>query len=283
MAQKDQPIQFQIMKHLIAILVSVCSILAVQAQDEARDWAREGNELYDAGTYLEATEAYKKALNQSPELIEGYFNLGDALYKQEKYEDAGKLFQTLAANSPDPAMKARAYHNLGNTLLKGKKYQESMEAYKNALRHDPTDEEARYNFEYARQKLIEEQNQQQQDQDDKDNEDDKDKDKDEEKDENKDKENQEDDSEKDQEDKDKDEGDKNEDKDKKEDEPKDQDGDKKDPNDKDQQQQQPQPNKLSKEDAERLLNAQQNAERNTQEKVNEKRAKIPASRIEKDW
>ena len=93
------------------------------------------------------------------------FNLGDALYEQQKYDDAAKEFEKAINSETDPVKQSEAWYNLGNTYMKNQKYAEGIEAYKNALRKNPKDEDARYNLRLA-QLMLQEQQQQQQNKDD---------------------------------------------------------------------------------------------------------------------
>ena len=100
------------------------------------------------------------------------YNQAAALYKQGKYDDAAKKLEPVINNANvSDKVKASAYYNLGNNLLKSEKYQESINAYKKALKLNPKDMNAKYNLEYARKKLLMQQNQQQQNQDKQDNKD----------------------------------------------------------------------------------------------------------------
>lgn len=246
------------MKQLIVVIYIVLQGFAVFAQKEKKD-IHNGNKLYQQQKYAEAEESYRKSVEKTKASVAGNFNLGDALYKQKKFENAAQKFTEIASTSKDKGVKAQAYHNLGNSLLESKKLEESIEAYKKSLMNNPKDDQTRYNLAYAQEKLKQ---QQQQDKNNKDkNKDKKDQDK---KDQNK-----------DQQDKDKkDQGKKDQDK---------QDKDKQDQDKKDQQGQQPQPDKLSKEDAERMLEALKNEEKNTQDKLKNKKAKGVKGRIVKDW
>ncbi len=125
---------------------------------------REGNDLFEEDNYSEAEIEYRKSLTEKPGYYKGTFNLGDAMYKQENFEESGKLFNEVAEISNESDVKASAYYNLGNTFLSEDKFKESIEAYKKSLRLNPDDDDAKYNLEYARKKLNEQQ-QQQQDQD----------------------------------------------------------------------------------------------------------------------
>src|SRR5208283_2532119 len=96
-------------------------------------------------------------------LHQGVFNLGDALYKQGRFDEAAEQYRNSAEKETDPSAKAQALHNLGNSLLKGKKIPESISAYKEALKLNPNDLDTKYNLEYA-QALLQQQQQQKQNQ-----------------------------------------------------------------------------------------------------------------------
>ncbi|MBI9037473.1 MAG: tetratricopeptide repeat protein [Bacteroidales bacterium] len=268
----------------IAYIILVFSIQGFTQKENAL--IREGNKLYDEKKFPEAEIEYRKSLEVAPKSFKGNFNLADALYEQKNYEEALKMFNEIASQKTSKNVKAEAYHNLGNTFLDMQELEKSIEAYKNALRNNPNDKETKYNLEYAKQLLKKQQQQQQQQDQNKDNKDQEDKDK---KDENKDKQDQNKDENK--QDQNKDQQDKNEDKkdenkDKQNQDQQKQDQDKKDQQKQDQQkqQQQPQPKEISKKDAERMLQALKNGEKETLEKLKKaKVAKAQRVKIEKDW
>jgi tetratricopeptide (TPR) repeat protein len=134
------------------------------AQGE-RKYIRQGNKEYEDKAYDESEIQYRKALEKDISSYEGNFNLGDALYKQEKFEDASKKFSGLAATEKDRKELAKIYHNLGNSLLQANKVPESIEAYKNALRNNPDDYETKHNLAWALNLLQQQQQQQNQNQD----------------------------------------------------------------------------------------------------------------------
>ncbi|RZK75369.1 MAG: tetratricopeptide repeat protein [Pedobacter sp.] len=252
------------MRVLIIIFLFALQGSFLYAQKEKKD-IHDGNQLYQQKKYKEAEASYRKSVAKSQQSVAGNFNLGDALYKQKKLEDAGKKFTDIANSSTNKGVKAQAYHNLGNSLLESNKLEESIAAYKKSLINNPKDDQTRYNLAYAQEKLKQ---QQQQKKDDK-KKDDKNKDKKDPKDKDKQDQN------KDQKDKDKQDKDQK-DKDK-------QNPDKKDQDKKDQKGEQPQPDKLSKEEAERLLEALNQEEKQTQDKLKNKKAKGVKGRIVKDW
>src|ERR1041385_6907934 len=86
------------------------------AQSE-RKLVREGNKQYKEKKFSDAEVSYKKSLNVNKESAPAQFNLGDALYKEDKYEDAANQFQSIASNKKlSKEQQAQAYHNLGNSL-----------------------------------------------------------------------------------------------------------------------------------------------------------------------
>lgn len=149
------------MRHLLIILIILSNIINIYSQD-AKEHIRNGNKLYKDKKYNDAEIAYRKAAEIDPKLYQSIFNLGDALYKQENYENAAAEFINIINKTNDKNIKAKAYHNLGNSLLKSNKIQESIDAYKNALKLNPKDLDTKYNLEYAKRLLVQQQNQKKQ-------------------------------------------------------------------------------------------------------------------------
>lgn len=242
------------------ILLSLPSL----AQKERKD-IRSGNRLFKSEKFDESEVSYRKAIDHENNSIPGSFNLGDALYKQEKFEDAGVQFNQVIDNNVDKNIKSKAFHNLGNSLLQAGELEDAIEAYKNSLRNVPDDMETKYNLAYAQNLLKKQEQQQEQNKDqNKDNEDKKDQEKQDQKDkqdQNKDQEQQQD-------------------KDQQQDQKQ---QDQKDQQDQEQKQQQPQEGKISKEDAQRLLEALANDEKDVQDRVKKEKAKAKRVRVLKDW
>jgi tetratricopeptide (TPR) repeat protein len=244
-------------------LLVLCSSV-IMAQDD-RQLTRSGNKDFNKEKYAEAEVSYRKALEKKNNMPEATFNLGDALLKQQRYEEAAKQFQLSAQTNPDKNIKAKAYHNLGNTYLEQKKYEEAVNAYKSALKQNPKDADTKYNLAYANEMLRQKNQNQDKNQDKKDDKkDDKKEDK---------KDDKKDDKKQDNKDQKDDKGDK--DKDQNADNKNgDKDGDKKP---------QPQQSKLTKQEAERLLQALQNEEQKANQKMQKANAKPIDVKIEKDW
>lgn len=245
------------LQKLVFVGILLTLVFSVSAQIEKKD-IHQGNKAYDSKSYNIAEKNYLHALEKNNNSTTAMFNLGDAYYKQNKFSEAAEQFQMITHKPLSKDTLSKAYHNLGNALLKDKKYENAIDAYKQALKNNSTDEDSRYNLAYAQQMLKKEQQQNQNDKN-KDNKDNKDNKKDQDKDKNKkdDKENK----------------DKNEDKK----------NDKSDDKNKDNKEQQPQQNQLSKEDAQRLLDALLNDEKKLQESKKVNKIKGQKNTIEKDW
>ena len=138
---------------LTVLLLVFCGAAAAQKYPERRA-IRSGNRQYEKGAYPEAETAYRRALEKTPDSPEATFNLSDALYKQERYDEAGKLAasaaQQLAADPSRREEAAQAFFNQGNALFKQRKLQEALEAYKNSLKLNPGDMEAKFNYAYTK-------------------------------------------------------------------------------------------------------------------------------------
>lgn len=147
------------------ILLILFTIFAIQAYSQAeRRYIRKGNGEFDDGRYQQAEIEYRKALEKVPLSYKADYNLGNALYKQQQFDAAVTKYSALAEKGKSRKDLNRYYYNLGNALFESRKYPESVEAYKNALRNEPGDMDAKHNLQLAMKMLIE--NKQKQDQQD---------------------------------------------------------------------------------------------------------------------
>lgn len=277
-------------KIYIFIILTLGSFLFASAQSE-RKITRKGNTHYETGNFIDAEINYKKALAKNADLLEAQFNLGDALVKQERFDEALEAFEKVSASTEDQNLKANALHNKGNVLLSQQDLEGAIESYKDALRINPKDQETRYNYAYVKNLLDQQQKQQNQDQEQ--NEDNQEENKEEDKEQNEEGNNQEDQ---------KNEGSENKDQEnsENEDDKQDEEGNNNDKTEQDQQdkgqtdgedsneenqgeQPKPRENKLSPEEAQRLLDALNQQEEKVQDKMKKHKLKGAKVKIEKDW
>jgi len=221
----------RILHYIAASLLLILTPYTVRSQQE-RYALREGNNQYNNGRYNQAEQYYSEALKKKNDYFKANYNLGNALYKQGKFQDAMGQYEVFIKNNANKDTLTRAFHNQGNTFLKQKKYEDAIKSYKNSLKLNPKDEDTRYNLAWAKKKLEEQQK-------------------------------------------------KGGGKDNKEDQKKEQDKQKKDGKDKKDQKEEP---KMSKEEAQRMLEALKNQEQKLQELHKKKGDKKAQSKnIDKDW
>ena len=142
------------------LAVFTASVTDVGAQDSRR-LVEEGNALYEEGKFAEAHERYLEALAASPSSSLINFNDGNALYSGSDYDRALEAYRA-AIMAGDGGVVAPAWYNVGNAFFRQQKLQESLDAYKEALRLDPSDLDAKHNLERVLELMRE--NQEQQDQ-----------------------------------------------------------------------------------------------------------------------
>lgn len=133
---------------LLVILQTVVPAIA-GAQVSAAKELRMGNDYYRKQQYAKAEELYSRAAAADPVLFSAKFNQANALYKQNKQVEAAALFQELATGTAEASLLSKAWYNKGVLLSRQQNLEESITAYKNALRHNPADTEARENLQKA--------------------------------------------------------------------------------------------------------------------------------------
>ena len=159
------------MKSYIITTMLLFSVLGVSYADDTQNKGnkterveiRRGNKEYNSNNYVGSEINYRKALESEPSSQTATYNLGNSLYKQGKYSDAIKEYEKVIMSESDDKKLSEAWHNIGNSYFMEKNLAKSIDAYKNCLRINPKDEEARYNLRMA-QLLLEQQQQDQQDQ-----------------------------------------------------------------------------------------------------------------------
>ncbi len=218
----------------------ICLATYCFAQKTGRDYVRSGNKLYKDSLFIKAEVDYRKALEMDPKSTDAMFNLANSLLMQQKANEAMELFESVSKIEKDKNKLAEIHHNMGVILHVNKQYPQCIEAYKEALRNNPKDDETRYNLALA-QKMLKDQQQQQQNQDQ-------------------------------QEEK----------KEQKEEQKEEQQQNQQQDQQQQQQQNQQNKNEMSKENAQQLLNAVMQDEKNVQDKV-KKQIQIQGKKLDKDW
>lgn len=226
-------------RYMLGMLL--CGVaMASFGQKTARDYMRGGNKLYNDSLFVKAEVDYRKALEQEPGSADAMFNLGNALLMQQKAKEAMEQYNAASKLEKDKTKLSHIFHNMGVILQSSKQLPQCIEAYKEALRNNPHDNETRYNLALAQKQLKDQQQQQNQDQ--------------------------------------------NQQKQEQKQDDNQQNKDQQDQNKQNQQNnnQQQQQSQMSKENAEQLLNAVMQDEKNVQDKV-KKHLQMNGKKLEKDW
>ncbi|RYY58279.1 MAG: tetratricopeptide repeat protein [Chitinophagaceae bacterium] len=150
------------MKKVTGFLMLVLFLVTASAQDPQAE-LRKGNELYRKQQYPAAEAAYAEAEKQDPANLSSKFNKANAMHRQNKQSAAIRELDDLSFKSLDNNLKSKSQYNKGVILSGLGKTEEAVEAYKAALRMDPTDTQARENLQKAL-KELEKKKEQQQDQ-----------------------------------------------------------------------------------------------------------------------
>lgn len=159
------------MRNLLTIIF-LGAVSLLYAQQESPD-VRLGNRQYNDSNYVDAEVNYRRAVDKNDQSFEAHYNLGDALFRQEKYPEAleqyAKAEQIL--QNDDTSRKeqlasrmADTYHNMGNALYAQQQYDKAVAAYQQSLRLNPKDNDTRYNLVKAMQQLQQQQQNQNQEQ-----------------------------------------------------------------------------------------------------------------------
>lgn len=231
------------MKRTILLYLLTLLTVAVSAQAD-RQYIRSGNKFYRQQNYAKAEVEYRKAVSDNSGNAQAIYNLGCALMMQKKDSAAVEQFQRAGQLETSTLRKSKSYHNIGVICQSKKMYAEAINAYKESLRYNPTDDETRYNLALCKRlQKNDPNNQQKQNKKQDKNKDNKDKDK-----QNKDKQQQ------------------NKDKDKQQ-----------------QNKQQQDKERMSKDNAEQLLNAAMQEEKNTQQRVKDAMHRSRPKKLDKNW
>ena len=251
------------MKNILVCIMLALVTVAASAQPDRKD-VRRGNRDFKKGDWKAAEIDYRKALVKDSSSVAANYNLGNTLYRMGDMEQARKSYDALKEVAPSSPAASDLYYNMGNAASQAKDWQAAVDAYKESLLRNPGDMDAKENYIYAKEMLKNQQNQDQnggnrdqdnqQDQDDKNNQQNQD---------NKDNQDKNDDQNKDRQN----------------------DGNNQDQQDSPQQQpQQGQQPKITPQAAQQMLQAIQEKEKETQEKVKKEKAEALKSRQkEKNW
>src|SRR5699024_1696266 len=244
------------MKHLIIILIAV--LLA----DPTPEVAREANEAYDSRNFQKAVTLYQQAIEEKTDNAKLYYNLASAQAKAGNTEEAIRNYEQFKSMSENPERTAMANYDIGNIFVENEQWEQAVDYYKKSLRHISDDSDAKYNYELAQKKIREQKKKDEKRDKDKPNKQNKNKDKQDQKDKKK---------------------DQKKDPEKKKDDKNQQNQQNKDQQKKKRKKQRSQQNKIGKKQAEKLLQALGQKEKELLKKFKKQKVKPADNKNEKDW
>ena len=153
---------------LFVFFISASTIVLAQKDNQAKEVEKalkestnityEANQGLVQNDFVQAEADYRRAISKSGENTAAPYNLGRAYYNRESFAEAFSRFKEAGEKAMEKPTKHKAFHNMGNVFMKNKEYQKAVEAYKQALRSNPNDDETRYNLALAKEMLKNDQN-----------------------------------------------------------------------------------------------------------------------------
>ena len=146
---------------LLVLFLALSAAFPAQGQSRQdiakKDLLKQGNRMYKRAEYDRADSLYAQAVALDTTYATGWYNLGNSLYLGGDAAQAQAAWMKSLFNTPQDDQRAPVLYNLGGVEMDKKNYAEAIKLYKDALRRDPSDEEARYNLALAQQLLKDQQ------------------------------------------------------------------------------------------------------------------------------
>ena len=153
---------------LTIILTAIASLVFSEAfcqKMPERRLVRKGNKQYERGDFDTSLDNYARALQNDPNCFEANFNTANGQFRKELIDKSEQTLRKLAQDSTRTDIeRSEVAYNLGNTLFVQQRLEEALDCYRNAMRLNPDDKEAKFNYALTKELLKQQQNQQQQQQ-----------------------------------------------------------------------------------------------------------------------
>ena len=138
-----------LVRYSLLVVLAVLSCAAALAQPDRRE-VRSGNRQFKKGNWQKSEIEYRKALVKDTSSVAASYNLANALYRQDNFEEAGKSLEKIKEEASVSPSAADYYYNLGNVAVKKEDWSGAVEAYKQSLLRRPDDMDAKENYAYAK-------------------------------------------------------------------------------------------------------------------------------------
>ena len=150
---------------MVAMLLLVCGEVSAQMMKE-RGLVRKGNRQFKREQFEKSVDSYQRALQHDSTSFEAKYDLASALYRTERYDKAEKTLLGIVNDTTRTELeRGEVAYNLGNTQFAQQKYKEALSSYRQAMRCNPDDEDAKFNYAFTKRLIQQQEQQQQQNQD----------------------------------------------------------------------------------------------------------------------
>ena len=147
---------------IVALLMLICGEVSAQQMRE-RGLVRKGNREFKREKFEKSVDSYQEALKHDPNCFEAKYDLASALYRTERYDKAEKTLLSIVNDSTRTELeRGEVAYNLGNTQFAQQKFKEALSSYRHAMRCNPNDEDAKFNYAFTKALLQQQQEQQNQ-------------------------------------------------------------------------------------------------------------------------
>ena len=147
---------------VVVLLMLICGEVSAQQMRE-RGLVRKGNREFKREKFEKSVDSYQEALKHDPNCFEAKYDLASALYRTERYDKAEKTLLSIVNDSTRTELeRGEVAYNLGNTQFAQQKFKEALSSYRHAMRCNPNDEDAKFNYAFTKALLQQQQEQQNQ-------------------------------------------------------------------------------------------------------------------------
>lgn len=148
---------------MVVMLLVVAGEATAQRMPE-RGLVRRGNRQFKREHFEKSTDLYQRALQHDSTSFEAKYDLASAMYRTERYDSAEQLLRSIVQDTTRTEReRGEVAYNLGNTQFAQQKYKEALSSYRYAMRCNPDDEDAKFNYAFTK-RLVQQQEQQEQQQ-----------------------------------------------------------------------------------------------------------------------
>lgn len=143
----------------ILLFFILCQTAIVFGQENYKILMHKGNKNFDQKNYDEASQLYSEASQQKAKDFGSHYNLGNAFYRKEMYEDAIAQYEKSLENAENESQRVSALYNMGNAYFQQGNSKKAVDSYKKALKLDPDNDKILHNLRIAQKKEEKKQNQ----------------------------------------------------------------------------------------------------------------------------